>query len=257
MSKYNVELDVKHVNTKVAEIIDEMSGQNEVNITFDADGITGSNEAYLEIYNIPPMNLEYRLNFLKTYPHGCLEQIVSAVFPQLYLDAFMDLTAEQKAEIQTNINACLNKLNKYQTASGGFAYWAGLNEVSEWATNYAGHFMLEAEKSGYTVNSSVKSNWLKYQKQKASKWVDDGNTSQLTQAYRLYTLALAKQADRSAMNRLKESKIQSATAWRLASAYALIGNTSIAKSMIAKLNTNVNSYYELSGTLVQVFATKQ
>ncbi|HOD88882.1 MAG TPA: MG2 domain-containing protein [Bacteroidales bacterium] len=248
VSKYNVELDVKHVNTKVAEIIDEMSGQNEVNITFDADGITGSNEAYLEIYNIPPMNLEYRLNFLKTYPHGCLEQIVSAVFPQLYLDAFMELTAEQKAEIQTNINACLNKLNKYQTASGGFAYWAGLNEVSEWATNYAGHFMLEAEKSGYTVNSSVKSNWLKYQKRKASKWVDDGNTSQLTQAYRLYTLALAKQADRSAMNRLKESKIQSATAWRLASAYALIGNTSIAKSMIAKLNTNVNSYYELSGT---------
>lgn len=248
VSKYNVELDVKHVNTKITDIIDEMSGENKLNINFYADGIEGSNEAYLEIYNIPPMNLDYRLNFLKTYPHGCLEQVVSTVFPQLYLDAFMDLSSEQKAEIQTNINLCLNKLTKYQTPSGGLAYWAGLNEVSEWSTNYAGHFMLEAEKLGYSIPANLKANWLKYQKQKASKWVDEGNTSQLTQAYRLYTLALIGQADRSAMNRLKESKIHSAATWRLASAYALIGNTSVAKSMISKANTNINPYFELSGT---------
>ena len=94
-------------------------------------------------------------------------------------------------------------------SNGGFAYWPGSNNVSEWATNYAGHFMLEAEKLGYVIPGNVKTNWLKYQKEKASKWTDDGNTSQMTQAYRLYTLALAGQPDKSAMNRLKESVITS------------------------------------------------
>ncbi len=248
ISKYNIELDVKHVNSKITETIDGMSGNENYTLKFNPIGIKSTNEAYLEIYNIPPMNLESRLSFLKTYPHGCLEQIVSAVFPQLYLESFMEISNEQKSEIQKNINICLNNLMKYQTTSGGFAYWAGLSDVSEWGTNYAGHFILEAEKLGYVVPATTKANWLKYQKQKASKWVDDGNTSQLTQAYRLYTLALAGQADRSAMNRLKESKIQAATVWRLASAYSIIGNTSIAKSMINNLTTNINPYFELSGS---------
>jgi len=248
VSKYNIEMDISHANVKMTDVIDGISSSDEYRVVFDAFGMEGTNEVYLELYSMPPLNLEARLHYLTSYPHGCLEQTVSAAFPQLYLESLMELTTEQKTEIQKNINSCLNKLQRYQMANGGFAYWPGGRDVSEWATNYTGHFMLEAEKLGYTIPGNVKSNWLKYQKQKASKWTDDGNMSQMIQAYRLYTLALAGNPDKSAMNRLKESKISNVTRWRLAGAYAMCGKESIAKQMISNLSTEVKSYFELSGT---------
>ncbi len=248
VSKYNIEMDIRYANTKMTDVIDGVSSNVDYKVSFGSLGMEGSNESYLELYSIPPMNLESRLNYLTSYPHGCLEQSISAAFPQLYLESLTELTAEQKTDIQKNINACLTKLQRFQMTNGGFSYWPGNNNVSEWSTNYAGHFMLEAEKLGYAIPGNLKANWLKYQKEKASKWTDDGHYSQMTQAYRLYTLALAGQPDKSAMNRLKESKVQAVTTWRLAGAYALSGKESIAKTMIAKLSTEVPSYFELSGT---------
>ena len=63
-----------------------------------------------------------------------------------------------------NIKAGLEKLRLFQTYSGGFGYWPGNTEPNEWATNYAGHFMIEAEAKGYKLPNGLKENWLKYQK---------------------------------------------------------------------------------------------
>ena len=248
ISKYNIELDIKHANTKVTDVIDGITGDQAYTHDFEVVGIQGSNNVYLELYNIPPMNIESRLDYLTSYPHGCLEQTISKAFPQLYLDALVDLDSEQKADIQQNINACLNKLSRYQMSNGGFAYWPGGNNVSTWATNYAGHFIIEAEKMGYSIPAGVKSSWVQYQKTKASKWTDDGSYSQLEQAYRLYTLAISGNADRSAMNRLKESELSKTATWRLAAAYAVNGKVSIAKNMIVNLSYSIPLYFELSGT---------
>jgi len=248
VSTYNIELDVRYANIMATDVIDGICSDEPYSVDFEVNGIEGSNSVYLELYNIPPMNLEAKLDFLVSYPHGCLEQTISAAFPQLYLDEMVELDNSQKADIQTNINTCLNKISRYQMSNGGFAYWPGGNNVSEWATNYCGHFIIEAEKAGYAIPGNIKANWLKYQKEKASKWTDDGTNSQLTQAYRLYTLAIAGQADRSAMNRLKETDLTRTATWRLASAYALSGKESIAKQMIANLSTEVPLYFELAGT---------
>lgn len=248
VSKYNIEMDVRYANTKMTEIVDGISGSQEYKVSFKSFGVEESNESFLELYSIPPMNLESRLDYLTSYPHGCLEQTISAAFPQLYLENLTELTAAQKTDIQKNVNACVSKIQRFQMANGGFSYWPGANDVSEWVTNYAGHFMLEAEKLGYVIPVNVKNNWIKYQKEKSTKWTNDGNASQLTQAYRLYTLSLAGQPDKSAMNRLKETKIQPVSAWRLAGAYALSGKEAIAKEMVSKLTTEVAKYFELSGT---------
>ncbi|MDD4217525.1 MAG: MG2 domain-containing protein [Bacteroidales bacterium] len=248
ISKYDIEMDVKHANIMATDVIDGVSSNNIYETNFDVNGIAGTNSVFLELYNIPPMNLESKLDFLLSYPHGCLEQIVSAAFPQLYLENMIELDNSEKAKIQNNINVCLNKLSRYQMSNGGFAYWPGGNNVSYWATNYCGHFMIEVEKAGYSIPGNLKTNWLKYQKEKASKWTNDGTSSQLTQSYRLYTLAIAGNADMSAMNRLKESKLTRTAVWRLASAYAVSGKESIAKQMIANLSTDVPLYFELSGT---------
>ncbi len=60
----------------------------------------------------------------------------------------------------------------------------------------------------------------------------------LDQAYRLFTLALAKAPELGAMNRLKEFKYLSAEAkWRLAAAYKLSGQENTALQLISGLTT--------------------
>ena len=65
------------------------------------------------------------------------------------------------------------------------------------------------------------------------------------QAYRLYTLALAKSPDMGAMNRLRETSNLSIQAkWRLAAAYALVGNPEVAKDLIRGVPTAIDNYRE-------------
>jgi uncharacterized protein YfaS (alpha-2-macroglobulin family) len=96
--------------------------------------------------------------------------------------------------------------------------------------------MIEAEKKGFVLPLTFKSNWIKYQKEAAQNWRPSYSNynSDLAQAYRLYTLALADSPDLAAMNRLREfSELSNEAKWRLAAAYALAGQTE-ASNAVAK-----------------------
>ena len=71
-------------------------------------------------------------------------------------------------------------------------------------------------------------------------------SEEMTQAYRLYVLALGQTPEVGAMNRLKENKsLQPMSRWLLASAYALIGRSDVAKNLIEKtteLKTDYSDY---------------
>ncbi len=247
-STYQIELDVRNPNPRVVLLTDKLLKNKETwQTTVKAVGMAGTNKAVLEVSNIPPIDFGRRLQYLIDYPHGCVEQTTSAVFPQLFLNKVVNLTDQQKQEVEKNIKAGVRRLIRFQTTTGGFAYWQGNNDPSDWGTNYAGHFMLCAEEAGYTLPVGLKSQWIKYQQQRAKDWVWNSNSryndSELVQAYRLYTLALAGKADLAAMNRLREqTKLTTAAKWRLAATYQLIGKTEVAQSLIAKLQTNVHSY---------------
>ena len=222
-----------------------------------AIGIQGTNFGTVEISRMYPINLEKRLQYLIQYPHGCIEQITSAAFPQLFLQNVMNLSDSRKSEIETNVKACLNKLKSYQVTSGGFSYWPGEGRsASEWGTNYAGHFMLEAQAHGYELPVGVLDSWISYQTTEANNWSPrDYSSSDLIQAYRLYTLALAKRPAESAMNRMLETKgLAPNSKWRLAAAYAISGKSDIAVNIINSIETtpiptnNYNYYYETYGS---------
>ncbi|MEM1124113.1 MAG: hypothetical protein AAGJ18_26990, partial [Bacteroidota bacterium] len=192
-----------------------------------------------------------RLNYLIRYPHGCIEQTTSSGFPQLFVAKLMKIEAEDKQRINRNITATIERLRRFQTSNGGFGYWPGDNYASTWGTNYAGHFMLEAEKLGYALPPSLLSRWKKYQKNQAQNWNygDNRYDNALTQAYRLYTLALAGAPEIGAMNRLRENnKISTQARWRLALAYAQIGKPEVAADLSSNLKTEVKDYRELSNT---------
>jgi uncharacterized protein YfaS (alpha-2-macroglobulin family) len=258
-AKYDFEVDVRSPNPLVTEVQEMAISPGESwspEIAFT--GIEGTNMATLELTPFPSLNLDQRLKYLINYPHGCLEQTTSAAFPQLALNNLMELPVDYKISIENNIKAGLEKLRLFQTYSGGFGYWPGNTEANDWGTNYAGHFMLEAEAKGYKLPSGLKENWLKYQKKKADAFsfakVNNPNPTyypheELTQAYRLYTLALAGSADLGAMNRMREfPNLSVQSKWRLAACYHLVGQFDIAKNMVAKLSTAVQPYQELSYT---------
>jgi hypothetical protein len=244
---YEVELDVRNPNPKVTDSKGEMIEPGKsVTIAYTPIGIMGSNKITLELSAIPPMNLEKRLKYLISYPHGCIEQTTSSAFPQLYLADLLDLSQARKDEINRNVKYGIQRLIGFQTYSGGMSYWAGGQDTDEWGTSYAGQFLLEAQKKGYVVSDGFLKNWKKYQKTMAQKWVDNGPSSQLMQAYRLYTLALAGSPEMGPMNRLKEKKnLSSAAKWRLAATYQLAGKNSIALKLIDGLSVQVPSYTEL------------
>ena len=136
-------------------------------------------------------------------------------------------------------------MGNFQKANGGLSYWMGEGYISDWGTSYAGHFMLEAEKKGFVLPLTFKSNFIKYQKQVARNWRQNynGYTSDLAQAYRLYTLALAGSPDLSAMNRLREFKqISNGAKWRLAATYALVGQKEAADEIMQKADLNFSGY---------------
>lgn len=234
-ASYEVEIDVVNPNPLTTSVQDVMLEPNaQASLKVETFGIPGSNEAQIEFSSLPPMNFTGRLQYLIRYPHGCVEQIASAAFPQLYLDDIFDLTYDKKKTVQRHIKDAMNRLNSYQLPNGGFSYWPGRHEADDWGTSYAGHFLLEAEKKGYVLPIGFKSSWISYQQQAAKQWRKGPYTSDLAQAYRLYTLALAGSAEVSSMNRLREMPdISNEARHRLAAAYALIGRKSAAQQLFA------------------------
>ncbi|MBN1499910.1 MAG: hypothetical protein JW982_07140, partial [Spirochaetes bacterium] len=207
-------------------------------------GLDNTNSAVIEVSSLPPINLEKRLDYLIQYPHGCLEQTTSSVFPQLYLSSLTDMTKEKKALIDSNINAGIARIRQFQITSGALTYWPGQEyQINDWTSVYAGHFLAEAEKAGYSVPSSLLVPWTKYQTRVANSWNAKDTGSALIQAYRLYVLALVKSPSAGAMNRLKESdKLNNTGRYLLAAAFYISGQKKAAEEITANTAVTVEKY---------------
>ncbi|MBF1803607.1 alpha-2-macroglobulin family protein [Alloalcanivorax profundimaris] len=221
-------------------------------LTHVPHGLPGTNESRLTVSSLPAMGLERRLEYLIDYPHGCIEQTVSAVLPQLYLSRLTTLSEEQKTAVQDNVDAAIQRLRRFQQG-GGFSYWPGDGAVNDWGTSYAGHFLLEARRQGYAVPADLLDPWLAYQSRVGQnpgrypwQWA--------AQAYRLYTLALAGEPEVGAMNRLREAYQARAAEnggdqpgyragrWLLAAAYQQMGLTEVAGELLAAARDNDADY---------------
>lgn len=228
-----------------------LEGGKSARIDFAMLGMKGSNSGIVEASLLPPIELGRRLKYLMRYPHGCIEQTTSSVFPQLFLADIMELEKNYTDRIDFNIEKGIQRILSMQNADGGFGYWPGALTANEWGTNYAGHFLLEAKNKGYRVSRSAINNWKAFQRKLANQYSGYGERQYhkgLTQAYRLYTLALAGSPEIGAMNRLRNSDISLQAKWRLAAAYALIGQKESARELIRGLDTNIPYYREMSYT---------
>jgi uncharacterized protein YfaS (alpha-2-macroglobulin family) len=246
-ASFNMEFEIRSPNPPEVRAEVKIIRQGEkYESTFKPFGIEGSNSAVLEVSSLPSINLEKRMEYLLDYPYGCSEQITSEAFPQLWLG---ELTSNEPSVARTasgNITQAINMLISRQMINGGIALWPGSAQPDNWVTSYAGHFMTEAERKGFSIPSGFKQKWISYQKKNAQDWRFDAKFKQSAndQAYRLFTLALAGQPEKGAMNRLRElSGIPQLSKWLLAAAFATTGRPEVATALLDVRNTSTEQEY--------------
>ncbi|TQR30981.1 alpha-2-macroglobulin [Campylobacter sp. MIT 99-7217] len=248
--KNQTQIDIKPINAYTYENTNLMIKAGESKeFSIEEGFVKGSVNATLKLSATPIVDIDKRLKYLLHYPYGCIEQSTSAVLPQLYLDKFSTKFDKQKAI--NNINAAIQSFVSFQTADGGFAYWQGGNSSHIWGTNYAGMFLILAKNAGYYVPEGLYQRWLEYEKNFVNKtYFKDEGYGYYLKANSLYLLALAKNANISAMNILYEKldKLDNLSKWQLAAAYKLAGLDDIALKIASSLSTetNTNLYQSLS-----------
>ncbi len=217
-------------------------------------------KAQLEVSRLPMLDVTRRLDYLYNYSHHCTEQITSKGLPLLFVDKLKEVDKEEGSTIRKNVEEAISRIYSRQLSNGGFVYWPGQSAADEWVTSYAGMFLTLAQEKGYAVHSNVLKKWRRYQKVAAQNWraprqdasLEQVETAEMQQAFRLYTLALANAPEYGAMNRLKElTEMPPQAQYRLAATYAVAGKQKVADELIFKggaKSDSITSYWQLFGS---------
>lgn len=243
VSEMELRLQIREPNAPAQQVI---SRAVDPGATIDIDikpiGRKNTNTAVLNVSGILPVNFEGHVANILAYPYESLQHTVCKAFPLLYAPSIIEETAAQKETHETIVRDAIKSIYAYQTTGGGLSYWRNGNYSDVWYTSFAGQFMVEAKKAGYSINPDFLNKWKKYQRTKAEAWTPDNRSSYDHQAYRLYTLALAGDALSAQMNRLKEQpKITDEAKIYLAAAYAVSGNKKTAEAILNPLSKTYNN----------------
>ena len=234
-------------------ITKEIEAGQTLSVPFTLAGMEGTQQGNITVSSLLPVDLFGRLDYLMDYPHGCLEQVTSKAFPQLYLNYFVQLDDKAKEEMRNNIDMAINNLKAYRKSDNSMTNWIGGRYTDPWTEIYALHFLVEARKQGYNVPQYFIDGLLKYQSDRAKQWRNnpDYKQGETIQAYRLFVLALADKAEMGAMNRFKEIEMKyDLTKALAAAAFAQTGKTSIAQSLLPTLEEGkmMSDYYTSFGS---------
>ncbi|MBT8387173.1 MAG: hypothetical protein KJO12_07155 [Ignavibacteria bacterium] len=145
---------------------------NEIKIDIPKNFLKGTQTTSLTISKFPAVMFAKQLKYLVGYPHGCIEQTVSKIFPQLYFEDLAKLVAPEYYKT-TNpvyyVKEGIRKIESMQLYDGSMAYWQGGTYSNWWGSVYAAHFLLEAKKGEFDVSENVLKKLLKYISKKAKE----------------------------------------------------------------------------------------
>ena len=255
-TKETIEIEVRNPNPVVtlrnSQWI-EAGQEAELSYTL-AGSSSANNQVQLEISRIPSVDISRRFDFLYNYQHHCTEQLTSKALPLLFVSQFKAVDEQEAEKIKTNVQEAIRQIYARQLPNGGFVYWPGNAVADEWITSYTGMFLTLAQEKGYAVHPNVLNKWKRFQRAAAQNWrmpQEASNwqiwQSELQQAFRLYTLALAGAPEYGVMNRMKEQPGLSIQAkWRLAAAYALTGKMKPAGELVYNAETTVIPYSSMN-----------
>lgn len=258
--------DKTEISIRPPSTLTKMSGNGLVNagttedFSLKSDFIPSTVSAKLIVSKSPMVQFTKDLRYLLQYPYGCIEQTVSAAFPQIY---YRDLAAainQDKKSIRYNpdyhVSEAIKKIESMQLYNGGASYWPGGDAESWWGTAYAAHFLLEAKKAGFDVNEKILDKMYGYLQTKIKTreteiyyyWDEQGISRSKTIAkkeipYSIFVLSLAGKFDQTAMNYYKaHSELLALDGkYLLACSYAISGNQAAFAALLPNAFTGEDS----------------
>jgi len=287
--------DITEISVRPASPLYIQNGAGEIksgisqNIAIPNNYIPNTQRSTLVISKFPAAQFAQHIKYLIGYPHGCLEQTTSKLFAMLYAEEIARAAGsdELKGEsVNYYIKQGIQKIESMQLPNGDFSYWQGVSsEGNWWASVYATHFLLEAQKAGYSIDKKVLEKSLSYIAKRSAEnstynYVSyTSNTSSGDYSgktikkiankeiiYGLYVLALANQADYASMNYYKNHPelLSKDTKYLLAGAFALTNQRSSIQYLIAdkfesektekQLSNNFDSEIRADAIILSVLA---
>jgi hypothetical protein len=227
------------------------------------DFMPGTARAQIQAGPMPSLELPRGLDYLEHYPYGCAEQTTSECFPLL---ALSDIGAKiapglfEPRRVEERLQSGITALIGMQCADGGLAMWPGQRQAWPWASVYAAHMLVEAERIGHKVPLDFRDSLLAYVRNLLHEATDKPEVVE-TQAYACYVLALAGRPERAVMDRLTEivnhpghlhsdeGEIGSQASFHLAAAWLGSGRRDLAEALIPKTLPQPRARRQLGGNV--------
>lgn len=188
-----------------------------------------------------PLGLAHGLiQYLQKFPHGCTEQLVSQALPAIVLRGRPEFGfAPEVAE--HSLQSILTSLRSRQNDDGGFGLWQNASQVSDFASVYATHFLIEARDRGFAVPPEVMKKSLEYVTQLASRETDS-LAGERQRAYAVYVLSRSGvvtsqylgSVQKTLENSFKDQWKRDLAGIYLAAAYKLLKQERKAQALIAE-----------------------
>ncbi len=205
--------------------------------TFPGDWLATTDQYVLRTSTLPATSLARNIQYLLSYPYGCVEQTTSRLFPMLYFNDLVKVVDPSLFGGQGPdyfIQEGIVRLAGMILPDKSFAFWPGATTGNNWATIYASHFLIEAARAGYYVDKKLMEDIQDHLNDIAQgKKVRD--LTDVHRVYAAYVLAKAGKLSQRVITYLKNldpSGMESYSRHQLAGALALAGNTDLAVKLI-------------------------
>lgn len=178
----------------------------------------------------PMAELASALEWLADYPHGCLEQTTSRMFPLVTAGGILNAVASKAAAGREGYLEAGVRRVESMIRENDFVMWPDCS-YAPWdreVSIYAAQFLIEAGKAGLRTDPAAKAKVLRFLK----KWALSENDGE--SAYACLVLALAGEAERDRMFRLydRRTELGALSRARLARAFASIHDRTRAEELL-------------------------
>lgn len=144
--------------TKLVNLAKPGAKQN-LRDSLDPKLLGGQGTVELGFTRSPLVEAAGSIDYLLSYPHGCVEQTTSSLIPWLAVEDLSPVIPRfakiPEAKVKAAIQAGADRLLSMQLPDGGFSYWPGASQPAPWATAYAGMGLMMAADKGANVPQSA------------------------------------------------------------------------------------------------------
>lgn len=126
------------------------------------------------------------IGYLDKYPYGCTEQLTSMAMPAMVMHDRPEFGYTPGVAANT-LSTIIGTLQSRQNGEGAFGLWASNAHVSDFASVYATHFLIEARERGFSIPRQLIDSSMAYLNQLAA---GEGNSlpELRVRAYATYVL---------------------------------------------------------------------